>query len=296
VVWIQDIVNVVRDERGPRLLRGYMIDISQRKRAEEELHDMVDRLAEARDQAMRATQAKSQVLANMSHELRTPMNAIIGFSRLVMRRCRDVLPEKQYENLNKILISANHLLSLINNLLDVSKIEAGQMDVIPVTVDIPSLIDECIRTVEPMVNSENQELDLKIRPGVSDLYVDESKLKQILINLLSNAVKFTEHGCVSTEARQENDILIVSVSDTGIGIPAEAQERIFEAFTQLDGSSTRRYGGTGLGLSVSRHLARLMGGDIELRSAEGRGSTFTLTLPVRYEQDQTVMSDSGPAP
>jgi signal transduction histidine kinase len=270
-----------------------MIDISQRKRAEEELHDMVDRLAEARDQAMRATQAKSQVLANMSHELRTPMNAIIGFSRLVMRRCRDVLPKKQYENLNKILISANHLLSLINNLLDVSKIEAGQMDVNPVTLDITSLIDECIRTIEPMVNSEHQRLEVKISPEVSEVYVDESKLKQILINLLSNAVKFTEHGNVTTEARREADVVVVAVSDTGIGIPTEAQERIFEAFTQLDGSSTRRFGGTGLGLSVSRHLARLMGGDIQLRSAEGRGSTFTLTLPVKYEQDRLESLDSG---
>ena len=239
-------------------------------------------LQAANQQLEAASRHKSEFLANMSHELRTPLNAIIGFTRLVMRRSKDVLAERQYENLDKILISADHLLELINDILDLSKIEAGRMEVRAVSVQIEALVDECLRTVEPMVRSEHLRLVKSVDADLPALVTDEGKLKQILINLLSNAVKFTEAGTVSVAARHQHGRMAISVADTGIGIPPDALELIFEEFRQVDSSSTRKYGGTGLGLSISRHFARLLGGDITVASTMGVGSTFTITIPSVY--------------
>jgi signal transduction histidine kinase len=229
-----------------------------------------------------ASRHKSEFLANMSHELRTPMNAIIGFTRLVMRRSKEQLPQRQYENLQKSLNSAEHLLTLINQILDLSKIEAGRLEVYPEPFALGPMIEECIRTVEPMIKPEALELSSRVEDGLPQLFSDRDKLRQILLNLIGNAVKFTERGQIRIAARREEEWIAVAVTDTGPGIPKDKLDFIFEEFRQLDGGATRPHGGTGLGLSISRHLARLLGGDIFVDSVEGRGSTFTVKVPATY--------------
>jgi len=246
-------------------------------------------LQEANRRLEDASRHKSEFLANMSHELRTPLNAIIGFTRLVMRRAQDVLPARQYENLEKILISAEHLLGLINDILDLSKIEAGRMEVHAGTVDLDAVIDGCLRTVEPTVKSERVQLQKQVATELPPLWTDVEKLKQVIINLLSNAIKFTDAGTITVTARPEGGTVAIAVADTGIGIPENALELIFEEFRQVDSSSTRKHGGTGLGLSISRHFARLLGGDLTVKSTVDVGSTFTLRLPLRYEAPSTAM-------
>jgi signal transduction histidine kinase/CheY-like chemotaxis protein len=249
-------------------------DVTELKQREEEV-------AAARDQAMAATQAKSKFLASMSHELRTPLNAIIGFTRLVMRRAKDTLPPKQYENLEKILVSAEHLLSLINTVLDLSKIEAGRAEVKPAEFPLEPLLDLCLSTVEPMVKADRVRLIKDAQGQLPALYTDQGKLKQILINLLSNAAKFTEAGSITLRGRCVEERVELAVADTGSGIPKAALELIFEEFRQVDSGAARMHTGTGLGLSISRRLARMLGGDIAVESEVGEGSTFTITLPVR---------------
>jgi signal transduction histidine kinase len=228
-----------------------------------------------------ASRHKSAFLANMSHELRTPLNAIIGFTRIVMRRSQDRLEQRQYENLEKILASALHLLSLINAVLDLAKVEAGRIELHPTDVQLPPMLEQCMRTVDPLVRNGVTQVgafDRELPP----MLVDEEKLRQIVMNLLSNAAKYTSSGTIRVAARQANGSVELTVTDTGIGIAAEKLEVIFEEFEQADARSAREYGGTGLGLAIARRLARVMGGDIRADSTLGTGSTFTLTLPVRY--------------
>ena len=228
-----------------------------------------------------ASRHKSTFLANMSHELRTPLNAIIGFTRIVMRRSRDQLEPKQYENLEKILGSSQHLLSLINAVLDLAKVEAGKVEVHPGEVHLATLLEQCVRTVEPLVK-DGVTLVGDFRSTLPALRNDEEKMRQIVINLLSNAAKFTAQGSIRVEASFDGDRLLIAVTDTGVGIPASKLDSVFEEFEQVDASSTRVHGGTGLGLAIARRLARLMGGDLVAASTLGAGSTFTLSLPLRY--------------
>jgi len=228
-----------------------------------------------------ASRHKSAFLANMSHELRTPLNAIIGFTRIVMRRSQDQLEPKQYENLEKILTSAQDLLSLINAILDLAKVEAGRIEINPGEVQLVPVLEQCMRTVEPLIKDTVTQVRAFDRE-LPSMMVDEEKLRRIVINLLSNAAKYTSSGSIQVRARSANGSIELAVIDTGIGIAAEKLDLIFEEFEQADARSTREYGGTGLGLAIARRLARLMGGDIRAESVLGAGSTFTLTLPIRY--------------
>jgi signal transduction histidine kinase len=257
---------------GGRMLTYF--DLTRLKHAEEAL-------IAAKQQAEEASQAKSAFLASMSHELRTPLNAIIGFTRLVMRRAKDVLPARQYENLEKILVSGEHLLSLINSILDLSKIEAGRMEVKRHPIVLRPLLELCLETVRPLVRGEAVEVGGELEAAPLMLVIDEEKLKQIVINLLSNAAKFTEKGSIVLSASKRNGAVEISVRDTGTGIPTDKLEAIFDEFCQVEGAAAPAQSGTGLGLSISRRLARLLGGEITLKSELGRGSTFTLTLPLQ---------------
>ena len=253
------------------------------QKLEQRVAERTQELQEVNRQLEAASRHKSEFLARMSHELRTPMNAIIGFTRLVMRRSQDMLPKRDHENLGKVLISAEHLLTLINDILDLSKVEAGRMEVHAVRFELEPLIDLCLRTIEPLVRSERLRLVKELEGSLPELCTDQDKLKQILMNLLSNAIKFTEAGTITITARCREGEVILSVADTGIGIPTEHLMLVFEEFHQVDSSATRQYSGTGLGLSISRHFAQLLGGDITIQSTVGVGSTFTVTIPLHYD-------------
>ncbi|MGF1642521.1 MAG: sensor histidine kinase [Thiotrichales bacterium] len=228
-----------------------------------------------------ASQHKSDFLANMSHELRTPLNAIIGFTRIVMRRSHERLEPTQHENLEKILASAQDLLALINAILDLAKVESGRIEVTLGPVELIPLLAQCLLTVEPLLR-EDVALRGDYAQDLPRMTVDGEKLRRILMNLLSNAAKFTVVGHIQVCARCVNETIEIAVGDTGIGIPPEKLELVFEEFEQADASNARQFGGTGLGLAISRRLARLMGGDIRAESTVGEGSTFTLTLPRDY--------------
>jgi signal transduction histidine kinase len=237
---------------------------------------------QSRADAEHANSAKSVFLANMSHELRTPLNAIIGFTRIVRRKSEGLLPEKQTENLDKVLVSAENLLGLINSVLDIAKIEAGRMDVVAANFRISALIDLCANTAQPLLQP-GVTLEKVVGGSLEIVHSDQDKIRQIVLNLLSNAAKFTQQGKITLSAMREGEHnLRICVADTGIGISEEALPRVFKEFEQADTTTTRRYGGTGLGLTISRNLARLLGGDLIAESVFGEGSTFTLTIPLQY--------------
>lgn len=239
-------------------------------------------LSTALEAAEEASKTKSLFLANMSHELRTPLNAIIGYSEMLEEESEEAGYEDITPDLQKIQKAGKHLLALINDILDISKIEAGKTEIYVEEVELESILDEVSVTVQPLVNQNNNAVSLAV-DNVGIIKTDTTKVRQIVFNLMSNAAKFTQDGTVSIHARcfteGEKDWVDVSVSDTGIGMTPEQVDRIFDVFTQADSSTTRRYGGTGLGLAISRRFAQLMGGDILITSVKDAGSTFTLRIP-----------------
>jgi signal transduction histidine kinase len=261
--------------------------VQQRTAELQQANQTLERAKEAADIAKyaadEANQAKTAFLANMSHELRTPLNAILGFTRIVKRKGQDVLPDKQLGNLDKVVISGEHLLSLINTILDIAKIEAGRMDVLPARFEMSQTIQICTTTIQPLVKKEVL-LSQTVAETLPLVYSDPDKIKQILLNLLSNAAKFTADGFIKVDAYQQDNFIVINVTDSGIGMSAEGLSHIFEEFKQAESTTTRKYGGTGLGLSISRKLARLLGGDLTATSQEGIGSTFTLTVPIEYDE------------
>jgi signal transduction histidine kinase/DNA-binding response OmpR family regulator len=242
-------------------------------------------LAEARDQAEEANRTKSAFLATMSHELRTPMNAIIGYSEMLLEEAEDTGDDWMKPDLEKILSSARHLLQLINDILDLSKIEAGRMTVFLEDVDIAKTAADIASTIQPLVAKNHNTFALRCPADIGSMRTDLTKLRQTLFNLLSNACKFTENGTVTLEiSRHAEGRVSFAVSDTGIGMEPHQLEKLFGEFVQADASTTRKYGGTGLGLAISRKFCRLLGGDITVASTPGRGSTFTATLPSEAEE------------
>lgn len=239
-------------------------------------------LAQAKEQADAANRSKSLFLANMSHELRTPLNAIIGYSELLVEEAQDDGNDDAIPDLQKIHGAGKHLLGLINEVLDLSKIEAGKMELHLEGVELRPVLDEVMDTVRPLADKRGNRLVLEAdAPGA--MHTDVTKLRQMLFNLLGNAAKFTEQGDIRLRARRERDDarewLVFEVEDTGIGMTPEQQAGLFQPFSQADASTTRKYGGTGLGLALSRHFARMLGGDIDMHSALGEGTTFTIRIP-----------------
>lgn len=260
-----------------------VLDLEQRNLVAKEL-------AKAKEAAEAANKAKSGFLANMSHELRTPMNAILGYSEMLMEEAEEAGQDDFIPDLKKIHQSGSHLLALINEVLDLSKIESGKMEVFAETFDADSLIDQIVGTTQPLMAKNNNQFTVVRGTGnnepLSEAYLDITKLRQSLLNLLSNAAKFTKDGDVKLTiqriAETDGDWLVFAVSDTGIGIAEEKLEYVFEEFSQADNSTTRNYGGTGLGLAISRRFCRMMGGDLWVTSRLGEGSTFTIKIPARY--------------
>lgn len=240
-------------------------------------------LKRAHDQALRANLTKSQFLANMSHELRTPLNAIIGYSELLMDEARELGEPMLAEDLQKINRSGNHLFALINDILDISKIESGKMDLYYEPYMVEDVIEDVMATLRPLLERSGNELKLTIASG--EMTTDVTKLRQILINLLTNAIKFTQNGTIHfeicQEAREGLPGYAFIVTDTGIGISKEQLDQLFQPFVQADNSTTRKYGGTGLGLSISQRFCEIMDGRIDVVSEPGAGSTFTCWLPAK---------------
>lgn len=255
-------------------------DITEAKLHETELDELVQELAVARDDAVEANSAKSQFLANMSHELRTPLNAIIGYSELLIDDTTDDGNEEYVADLTKIQRAGQHLLGLINDILDLSKIEVGKLELYVEEFDVADLVSDVSNTIAPLIEKNSNRLEIEIADGIASITNDLTKIRQSLFNLLSNAAKFTEDGLikVSISVDAGGSQAVFAVSDQGIGLTEEHLAKIFDPFTQADSSTSKNFGGTGLGLSISREFCRMMGGDLVAESVIGEGSTFTMTV------------------
>ncbi|HRI08553.1 MAG TPA: ATP-binding protein, partial [Nannocystaceae bacterium] len=280
-------------------VRVYAHDVTERKRAElslREAHATLERAVDERthdlqrevvirkraeEAALAANVAKSAFLATVSHELRTPLNAIIGYAEMIQEDLGEA--SESAIDVDRLLASARHLLGLIGDILDLSKIEAGQMAVIDEPVDLGEILAEVLAALAPSARARHNELRGAISPALPRIRSDARAIRQILTNLVGNAVKFTREGVVTVRASvvtSPHAAIVIEVEDTGIGIPAAKLRTIFEPFTQADSSTVREYGGTGLGLTISRKLAELLGGALDVASEVGVGSTFTLHLPL----------------
>jgi len=247
-------------------------------------------LAVARDSEKDANKAKSQFLANMSHELRTPLNAIIGYSELLEEDCDTDGNQAAKKDLSKIQTAARHLLNVINEILDLSKIEAGQVELFIEPIVIGSLLDEVVSVLKPLIAKRHNQLEIHCDVRSEIVKTDVVKLRQILFNLMSNASKFTENGLINIEITLQDQWLTIVISDTGIGMTQHQIKNLFKPFVQADGSTTRKYGGTGLGLVISKQYCEMMGGDISVQSELGKGSTLTVRLPTVVEM-QSFLTD-----
>jgi signal transduction histidine kinase/CheY-like chemotaxis protein len=240
------------------------------------------RIQKERAAVLEANEAKSRFLANMSHELRTPLNAIIGYSEMLQEEAEDLGHTELVPDLGRIRTAGRHLLDLINSVLDLSKIEAGKMDLYLENFSIRNLVDEAESVTKPLAEKNGNQLQIDCPSTIGNMYGDQTKTRQCLFNLLSNAAKFTEKGEIKLEVRREPgipDTITFRVADTGVGMSKQEMDRIFEPFTQADASTTRRFGGTGLGLAITRKFCELMGGTIHVDSTLGAGATFTIALP-----------------
>jgi signal transduction histidine kinase/CheY-like chemotaxis protein len=257
-------------------------------------------LALARDEALAANRTKSTFLANMSHELRTPLNAIIGYSEMLQEEARDAGHDGYVPDLERILASGKHLLGLINDVLDLSKIEAVKVELFAESFDVAELVRGVAATIQPLIEKNGNRLELDDLAAAGSMYSDATRLRQILFNLLSNAAKFTRQGTirvsVTRESRTGGDRLCFAVRDTGIGMTPEQQSRLFQAFSQGDASTTRDYGGTGLGLAITKRFCEMLGGDVELTSEPGRGSEFRVQLPSELPAPSAEQSVAVEAP
>jgi len=243
---------------------------------------LFDEIQDKNRQLAEASQNKSQFLSSMSHELRTPLNAIIGLTDMMVANAARFGTEKAQEPLKRVHNAGTHLLGLINQVLDLSKIEAGKLELAPESINLAPLIDEVIGTARHLAEQNKNQLVVDAPADLGALYVDPMRLRQILLNLLSNACKFTKEGEVSLRARKVgngSDMVELAVADSGIGMTPEQLGKLFQEFSQAEASTAKKYGGTGLGLAITRKLARLMGGDVTVTSESGKGSVFTVRLP-----------------
>jgi signal transduction histidine kinase len=274
------------------------------ERSARELEAKNQQLAEAKEAADAASKSKSQFLANMSHELRTPLNAIIGYTEMVTELAKDDGKIEYVPDLEKVVGAARHQLHLVNDILDLSKIEAGKMTLFVEEFDVANLVSEVAATVQPLVAKKSNKLEVNCPADIGTMHADQTKVRQTLFNLLSNASKFTERGVIRlsvsekvsewvseefatklppahspTDPLTHSRLLVFSVSDTGIGMTPEQLGKLYQAFEQAESSTSKKYGGTGLGLAISRKFCRMMNGDITVQSEAGKGSVFTVTLP-----------------
>jgi signal transduction histidine kinase len=252
---------------------------------EEELNQTKRELAEARRQLREADKLKSEFIATVSHELRTPLNSIIGFAKLLLKQKIGPLNSIQQTDISVIYDSAQHLLSLVNDILDLSKIEAGKIRLDPVWVSVEEIIVGVMASTIILIEGKPIELRDEIEPHLPKVFVDRGRIRQVVINILSNAAKFTDAGSITMRvgkiSKNEQDFICFSVKDTGIGIAPEDMDKVFEAFRQIDSSVARRAEGTGLGMPISYRLISLHGGELWVESQVGHGSTFSFTIPLQ---------------
>lgn len=290
--------SMIERENNQPVLLSIFRDVTERRKAEEKIREQIKiieeqnvELAQAHDKAMEATKAKSAFLASMSHELRTPLNAIIGYSEMLLEEMRDEKELRFRDDVEKIRLAGKNLLNLINEVLDLSKIEAGRMELYLEEFDMKELINEVAATVEPLIKKSENTFVLNVVDMFPPVLLDMTKVRQILFNLISNASKFTQKGIITLAAsvRRSPDNsgteIVLKVSDTGIGITEEQKAKLFKEFSQADSSTSRQYGGTGLGLAITKHFCEMMHGSIDMESIPKKGTTFTVILPQRIESE-----------
>jgi PAS domain S-box-containing protein len=280
IAWVETNKLPLRDESGAIIgILGTYRDITEQHQAADERRRLVEQLTDARDAALAANTAKSAFVAGMSHELRTPLNAVINYAEMIAEEFAETGNEVGRGDAERIRVAGVHLLALINDILDLSKVEAGRLEIASVEVSLSSFVRDAVESIQPAARKRGNEIRLTIDTEHDVVRVDALRLKQCALNLLSNAVKFTENGLITLSVKQLDGQLTVGVADTGIGMSPVQISKIFTPFTQGDSSITRRFGGTGLGLSITRQLARLMGGDVTVASVLGQGSSFVLQMP-----------------